>query len=258
MDQIFPPVSNADAGSESPCSMQELSSRCKGTKGATTKQKLMDSYGFDLNSNTFCEEKGEAIASAPPLEDPEVQSGTGELSPAEPPQVRCCSKIHRAEQDSSAEPHSRSTGGLLYLELPGTARSGWRLWRLGLPVAVTWPLRFDLPGAGGKAEHQSFEIKPIQDSFYAKLCNHWVALIGVGHTSFWSHLNFIEQNWWHKVSHIVVFQALSSILIMFVIQWVYALTNIVVALLLFLYIGKTSPGLPLGDLPPFHFLLRDT
>lgn len=44
------------------------------------------------------------------------------------------------------------------------------------------------------------------------------------------------------------FQALSSILIMFVIQWIYALANIVVALLLFLYIGKTSPGLPLGDL----------
>lgn len=45
----------------------------------------------------------------------------------------------------------------------------------------------------------------------------------------------------------VFFQALSSILIMFVIQWVYALANIVVALLLFFYIGKTSPGLPIGD-----------
>lgn len=39
---------------------------------------------------------------------------------------------------------------------------------------------------------------------------------------------------------------------MFVIQWIYALANIVVALLLFLYIGKTSPGLPLGD---FHHLI---
>lgn len=34
---------------------------------------------------------------------------------------------------------------------------------------------------------------------------------------------------------------------MFVIQWVYALANIVIALLLFFYIGKTSPGLPIGD-----------
>lgn len=41
-------------------------------------------------------------------------------------------------------------------------------------------------------------------------------------------------------------QALSSIFIMFVIQWVYAVANIGVALLLFLYIGKTNPGLPPG------------
>lgn len=36
---------------------------------------------------------------------------------------------------------------------------------------------------------------------------------------------------------------------MFVIQWVYAVANIGVALLLFLYIGKTSPGLPPGEFP---------
>lgn len=35
--------------------------------------------------------------------------------------------------------------------------------------------------------------------------------------------------------------------IMFVIQWVYALVNISVALLLYLYIGNTSPGLPTGN-----------
>lgn len=34
---------------------------------------------------------------------------------------------------------------------------------------------------------------------------------------------------------------------MFVIQWLYAVANIGVALLLFLYIGKTNPGLPPGD-----------
>lgn len=36
---------------------------------------------------------------------------------------------------------------------------------------------------------------------------------------------------------------------MFVIQWVYAVANIGVALLLFLYIGKTNPGLPPGEFP---------
>lgn len=34
---------------------------------------------------------------------------------------------------------------------------------------------------------------------------------------------------------------------MFVIQWVYALANIVMALLLFFYIGKVSPGLHTGE-----------
>ncbi|KAG7241658.1 hypothetical protein INR49_025123 [Caranx melampygus] len=40
---------------------------------------------------------------------------------------------------------------------------------------------------------------------------------------------------------------------MFVIQWVYALANIVMALLLFFYIGRTSPGLPIGIAARFSF-----
>lgn len=55
-----------------------------------------------------------------------------------------------------------------------------------------------------------------------------------------------------NVNLFVFFQALSSILIMFVIQWIYALANILVALLLFFYIGKASPGLPTGD---FHHII---
>uniref|UniRef100_A0A4W6F5M7 Solute carrier family 12 member 8 n=1 Tax=Lates calcarifer TaxID=8187 RepID=A0A4W6F5M7_LATCA len=158
MDQIFPPDSRA----EKTASMRELSNQGKSRK-ATAKQQLMDSFGLDLNSNMFSEEKGEEISSAPPYEEAVEQSGSGELRAGEEPPVQ--------------------------------------------------------------SEQQSFEIKPVQDSFYTKFCNHWIALIG----------------------------ALSSILIMFVIQWVYALANIVVALLLFFYIGKTSPGLPLGIAARFSF-----
>ncbi|XP_055009161.1 solute carrier family 12 member 8 isoform X2 [Boleophthalmus pectinirostris] len=74
-------------------------------------------------------------------------------------------------------------------------------------------------------DHERVEIKPITNSFYLKVCNHWVALIG----------------------------AISSIVIMFVIEWIYALANIIVALLLFFYIGKTSPGLPTGIAARFSF-----
>uniref|UniRef100_A0A6Q2Y855 Solute carrier family 12 member 8 n=1 Tax=Esox lucius TaxID=8010 RepID=A0A6Q2Y855_ESOLU len=76
-----------------------------------------------------------------------------------------------------------------------------------------------------KSEQQTSEIQPMPDSFYALFCNHWIALIG----------------------------ALCSILIMFVIQWVYALANIIVAMILFLYIGKASPGLPMGAAAHFSF-----
>ncbi|XP_035995392.1 solute carrier family 12 member 8 isoform X2 [Fundulus heteroclitus] len=67
-------------------------------------------------------------------------------------------------------------------------------------------------------EQQHVEIQPMRDAFYTKMCNHWIALIG----------------------------AVSSILIMFIIQWVYALASILVAFLIFFYIGRASPGLPLG------------
>uniref|UniRef100_A0A8C6T1R8 Solute carrier family 12 member 8 n=1 Tax=Neogobius melanostomus TaxID=47308 RepID=A0A8C6T1R8_9GOBI len=73
--------------------------------------------------------------------------------------------------------------------------------------------------------HESIEINPITNSLYLKFCNHWLALIG----------------------------AISSIVIMFVIEWIYALVNISVALVIFFYIGKTSPGLPAGMAARFSF-----
>ncbi|XP_028447082.1 solute carrier family 12 member 8 isoform X3 [Perca flavescens] len=176
MDRIFPPVSNVNAGPEKTSSMQELSSRYKGMKpNVTTKQMLIDSFSLDRNSNMFTEGKAEEMSSAPPHEEAEVQCGGGEPRAGEEPRVKYRSKMHHAEQDSSADPHNHS--------------------------------------AGVEADHQSFEIKPMKDSLYAKFCNHWVALIG----------------------------------------WAYALANIVFALVLFFYIGKTSPGLPIGIADRFSF-----
>ncbi|XP_068184870.1 solute carrier family 12 member 8 isoform X2 [Antennarius striatus] len=197
MDQIFPPPSDDDAGCKKPSFMLELSNGCKGRRASVTmKEKLMDSYGFDLNSNRFTDEKTDDFCSAPPLQETEMSSERGVLNLADTPQVKCLSKIYHAEHEKSLEPRSHNTG------------------------------------AGIKADLQSFEIKPIQDRFYSKFCNHWVALIA----------------------------ALSSILIMFVIQWIYALANILATFLLYLYIGKTSPGLPTGIAARFSFFtwLRST
>ncbi|KAM9851303.1 solute carrier family 12 member 8 [Aulostomus maculatus] len=189
MDQIFPCVTNDNASPEKTPNMQELSSSCKNRK-ASAKQKLMNSFGLDLNSNVSPEEQGEETHSAPPQEAAAlVCDGGKQPRTSEEPQVKCHPKSCGVEQDLGSGTQSRSTG------------------------------------AESKSQHQSLEIKPMPDSFYAKFCNHWVALIG----------------------------ALSSVLIMLVIQWVYALANIVVALLLFFYIGRTSPGLPTGVAARFSF-----
>lgn len=110
MDQIFPTVSNVDAEAEKTSSPQELSSRCKSRK-PTAKQKLMDSFGLDLNSNMSSEEKGEEISSAPPYEEADGQCGSEEPEAREEPQVKSHTETC---QDSSADPHSHNAGDDLY------------------------------------------------------------------------------------------------------------------------------------------------
>uniref|UniRef100_H3A594 Solute carrier family 12 member 8 n=1 Tax=Latimeria chalumnae TaxID=7897 RepID=H3A594_LATCH len=48
-------------------------------------------------------------------------------------------------------------------------------------------------------------------------------------------------------------RAICSVVIMFVIEWIYAFTNISLAILLYFYIGKVSPGLPPGTSANFSF-----
>ncbi|XP_073408027.1 solute carrier family 12 member 8 isoform X2 [Dendrobates tinctorius] len=78
-----------------------------------------------------------------------------------------------------------------------------------------------------KQKVPEFEIQSLSSSFYSKLCNHWVSFIG----------------------------AIVSIVIMFVIQWVYALANLGVAVLLFFYIGRVSPGMNPGAAANFSFFV---
>ncbi|KAM9344372.1 solute carrier family 12 member 8 [Pholidichthys leucotaenia] len=187
MNHIFPSGSNLGLKAEKSASTQEPGSTPRSRK-ATAKQKLMDSFGLDLNSNIFSEQKEEDMSSTPLEEEAEDKCGSGELrAGGELPDET--STTCQFEVDLSTEIHNHNTD------------------------------------AGIKAEHQNLDIKPKHNSCYAKFCNHWVALIG----------------------------AFSSILIMFVIQWVYALTNIIVALLLYIYIGKTNPGLPTGIAANFSF-----
>ena len=106
MDQIFPAGSNVDAGAV-------LSSSCKGRRAATTKQKLMESFGLDLKRNMFSEELVEGMSSAPPHEEAAVQSGGAEPDAGGETQVGWHSIKHHPELDSSADPQNHSAGDQL-------------------------------------------------------------------------------------------------------------------------------------------------
>ncbi|ETE71059.1 Solute carrier family 12 member 8, partial [Ophiophagus hannah] len=69
-----------------------------------------------------------------------------------------------------------------------------------------------------KQQRQELEIQKIPVSFYSKLCDHRVSFFG----------------------------AIVSLVIMFVIQWIYTFVNLGLAIILYFYIGKVSPGLPPG------------
>ncbi|NXK55802.1 S12A8 protein, partial [Chauna torquata] len=69
-----------------------------------------------------------------------------------------------------------------------------------------------------RQQNPELGIQQIPESFYSKFCNHWVSFAG----------------------------AIVSLIIMFVIQWIYTLVSLGAAVVLYFYIGQVSPGLPLG------------
>ncbi|XP_075613221.1 solute carrier family 12 member 8 isoform X1 [Balearica regulorum gibbericeps] len=76
-----------------------------------------------------------------------------------------------------------------------------------------------------KQQNPDLGIQQIPESFYSKFCNHWVSFAG----------------------------AIVSLIIMFVIQWIYTLVSLGAAVILYFYIGQVSPGLPLGAAANFSF-----
>ncbi|XP_030643477.1 solute carrier family 12 member 8 [Chanos chanos] len=191
MNQIFPLPNSETSQPETP-PPSGPKARSKRSK-VTAKEMLMNSFGLDLSGATSADSK----------------KGENELDQGIQPE----DDDETSDQSGPVEMNSEA----------GTERKS------SLPTVSCTELH-QLPterrdNIESKRNLEGSEIRPIPDSFYARFCNHWIALIG----------------------------ALCSILIMFVIQWVYALANIVVALILFLYIGKTSPGLPTGAAARFSF-----
>ncbi|XP_066179190.1 solute carrier family 12 member 8 [Sylvia atricapilla] len=87
-----------------------------------------------------------------------------------------------------------------------------------------------LPGPRGeesstKEQNPELGIQQIPESFYSKFFSHWISFAG----------------------------AIVSLIIMFVIQWIYTLVSLGAGVILYFYIGQVSPGLPLGAAANFSF-----
>ncbi|NXP30895.1 S12A8 protein, partial [Leiothrix lutea] len=87
-----------------------------------------------------------------------------------------------------------------------------------------------LPGPRGeessiKEQNPELEIQQIPESFYSRFFSHWISFVG----------------------------AIVSLIIMFVIQWIYTLVSLGAGIILYFYIGQVSPGLPLGAAANFSF-----
>ncbi|XP_030344181.1 solute carrier family 12 member 8 isoform X1 [Strigops habroptila] len=76
-----------------------------------------------------------------------------------------------------------------------------------------------------KQQNPELGIQQIPKSLYSRFCNHWVSFAG----------------------------AIMSLIIMFVIQWIYTLVSLGAAVIVYFYIGQVSPGLPLGAAANFSF-----
>ncbi|NXK31695.1 S12A8 protein, partial [Piprites chloris] len=76
-----------------------------------------------------------------------------------------------------------------------------------------------------KQQNPELGIQQIPESFYSRFFSHWVSFA----------------------------VAIVSLIITFVIQWIYTLVSLGAAVILYFYIGQVSPGLPLGAAANFSF-----
>ncbi|KAM6421040.1 solute carrier family 12 member 8 [Rhynochetos jubatus] len=149
-----------------------------------------------------------------PRDAPQTQHGWDETT--EP-----CSK---SQQDLAEQVHQHVTGPC------SSSEDAQRTPRLLEPGEQLCSEVSALPGqrreeSSIKQQNPELGLQQIPESFYSKFCNHWVSFAG----------------------------AIVSLIIMFVIQWIYTLVSLGAAVILYFYIGQVSPGLPLGAAANFSF-----
>ncbi|XP_037998170.1 solute carrier family 12 member 8 [Motacilla alba alba] len=76
-----------------------------------------------------------------------------------------------------------------------------------------------------RQQNPELGIQQMPETFYSRFFSPWISFAG----------------------------AIMSLIIMFVIQWIYTLVSLGAAVILYFYIGQVSPGLPLGAAANFSF-----
>ncbi|NXF57402.1 S12A8 protein, partial [Ciccaba nigrolineata] len=139
--------------------------------------------------------------------------------------------------DETAEPHDESQQDLAEqgcqrdmgpCSSPAVdAQQPPRLLERGAQLCSEVPALCSQRGEESSIKQQTPElgIQQIPESFYSRFFNHWISFAGV----------------------------IVSLIIMFVIQWIYTLVSLGAAVILYFYIGQVSPGLPLGAAANFSF-----
>lgn len=187
MDQLLQLARKPESSQARPGESNRIPERPRGKGKKATKQTLQDSFLLDLKSPTSFPAEG----------------------PDRLPTAAWVGQGSRGNQQSA-----RSEGAQ-----PAGARGGQLVPELGnqpTPSGEDFFMKYRL---------QEQDIQSRTTSFYARMCNPWVSLLG----------------------------AIGSLVIMFVIQWVYTLINMCVAAIVYFYIGRASPGLHLGSASNFSF-----
>ncbi|XP_069840934.1 solute carrier family 12 member 8 [Dendropsophus ebraccatus] len=224
MDQIFKPghVDTADSTKIQDKEQKKFIKLKKSRKPA--KQTLQDSFQLDLQQNQDRESKANTDVEATSTE-PEARVGSDVLVASTEMDSRMSTDLEvTTTQPGSGLSQDRTDSPELTEQSDETEdleRTGDR----EQLVIDGHQSEADRDESNTKQKVPEFEIQSLSTSFYSKLCNHWVSFIG----------------------------AIISIIIMFVIQWIYALANIGVAVLLYFYIGRVSPGLNPGAAANFSF-----
>uniref|UniRef100_A0A8V0ZEK1 Solute carrier family 12 member 8 n=1 Tax=Gallus gallus TaxID=9031 RepID=A0A8V0ZEK1_CHICK len=208
MDQLFKPFHN-EPGAGKKEGAENLMQKVKQKKAKKpAKQMLQDSFLLDLDHDAPPARHGWDETTEPP-----PKSQQCEVGPCwSPPAVDHQGPPEHGEQLYSKAPEVLGRG------IEGEDRVHRNESQEKFQCNFLWKINHRKAESSTRQQNPELEIQQIQKSFYSKFCNYWVSFAG----------------------------AIVSLVIMFVIQWIYTLVSLGAAVVLYFYIGQVSPGLPLG------------